>query len=114
MCSDAEKLRSTLSLNIKKRRKMLDFSQERLAEAAELSAQAINDIEGRRMWVSDKTISKLARALDVEAYQLLVPALETRGEKPVSPRETFLALQRDIKKEIDNQFEAAIRKGILG
>jgi hypothetical protein len=71
-------------------------------------------IEGRRMWVSDKTISKLARALDVEAYQLLVPALETRGEKPVSPRETFLALQRDIKKEIDNQFEAAIRKGILG
>jgi transcriptional regulator with XRE-family HTH domain len=115
MVSESERLRSILSLNIKKRRKTLAFSQEGLAEAAELSAQTINDIEGRRMWVSDKIMAKLARALQVEAYQLLVPVSEPREESSLlSPREVFHALQRSIKIEIDHQFEEALKKGILG
>jgi hypothetical protein len=50
-----------------------------------------NDIEGCRMWVSDKTIIKLARVLHVEAYQLLVPIRP--AENPpigVSNRSTLL------------------------
>ncbi|MDR2717949.1 MAG: helix-turn-helix transcriptional regulator, partial [Treponema sp.] len=56
-------LRRTLSLNIKKQRKILGLTQEKLAEATDLSSQTINDIEGCRMWVSDKTILKLAKIL---------------------------------------------------
>jgi transcriptional regulator with XRE-family HTH domain len=69
---ELEKLREILSFNIKKERKKLGLTQEKLAEIADLSSQTINDIEGCRMWVSDKTMSKLARVLHVEAYQLLV------------------------------------------
>ncbi|MCL2210017.1 MAG: helix-turn-helix transcriptional regulator [Treponema sp.] len=50
-------LKEILSHNIKKKRKKNEFTQEELAE---LSSQTINDIEGCRMWVSDKTMSKLA------------------------------------------------------
>jgi hypothetical protein len=33
----------------------------------------IKEIEGRRTWVSDKMLTKLAQALGVSAFQLLVP-----------------------------------------
>jgi len=69
---EPEKLREILSNNIKKERKKLGLTQEKLAEIAGLSSQTINDIEGCRMWVSDKTMSKLANVLHIEAYQLLI------------------------------------------
>ncbi|GHV55017.1 hypothetical protein AGMMS49579_16810 [Spirochaetia bacterium] len=81
MSSGSEKLREILSANIKDRRRALGISQEKLAIAAELSSQTINDIEGCRMWVSDKSIVKLAGALKVEAYQLLDPAIKLEGDR---------------------------------
>ncbi|MDR0723000.1 MAG: helix-turn-helix domain-containing protein [Treponema sp.] len=109
-----ERLRTLLSLNIKNRRRLLDLSQEKLAEAANLSAQTVNDIEGCRMWVSDKTMVKLAKALKVEIYQLLLPSIEEniQGEPPESlhsPAETLLTLQYKIKKYIDQQFYETLR-----
>jgi transcriptional regulator with XRE-family HTH domain len=68
-----EKLRASLSTNIKKRRKILGLSQEKLAETANISSNMINDIEGCRTWVSDKTILKLAKALKVEVFELFIP-----------------------------------------
>jgi transcriptional regulator with XRE-family HTH domain len=114
----AESLRTLLSMNIKHRRKALGISQEKLAQAAELSAQTVNDIEGCRMWVSDKTIMKLAHALQVEAYQLLVPVFEAgkRGEKEglaPSPVEILLTLQQNIKNEIDLQFYRILKSRVL-
>ncbi|MDR3116165.1 MAG: helix-turn-helix transcriptional regulator [Treponema sp.] len=112
-----ERLRKLLSLNIKSRRRFLGISQEKLAETADLSAQTVNDIEGCRMWVSDKTLVKLAKALDVEAYQLLLPTIEekTTGETPEaahSPAETLLTLQHNLKKQIDRQFDEVLRSGL--
>ena len=110
-------MRKWLSLNIKSRRRDLGISQEKLAETADLSAQTVNDIEGCRMWVSDKTIVKLARALKVEAYQLLVPNIEEKKtgetpESPHSPAEILLTLQHNLKKQIDRQFDEALRSGL--
>ncbi|GHV89979.1 hypothetical protein AGMMS50268_04820 [Spirochaetia bacterium] len=81
MGSNPEKLRKILSANIKDRRRALGISQEKLAMAAELSSQTINDIEGCRMWVSDKSMVKLAGALKVEAYQLLAPAIKLEEDQ---------------------------------
>jgi transcriptional regulator with XRE-family HTH domain len=82
------------------------MSQERLAAATELSEQTINDIEGCRMWVSDKTISKLTKALHIEAYQLLLPNSDM-DEKYFMPLPTaiFRSLQATIKTNIDLQFD---------
>jgi DNA-binding XRE family transcriptional regulator len=57
-------LRGILSVNMKKLRKRLGLSQEELAECTNLSWHTINSIEGKRVWVSDKTLVALARALE--------------------------------------------------
>jgi transcriptional regulator with XRE-family HTH domain len=105
-------------MNIKHRRKILDISQEKLAKTAEISAQTVNDIEGCRIWVSDKTMAKLAQALQVEAYQLLLPALEggNRRETGVpapSSVEILLTLQQEIKNEIDLQFYRVLKSEVF-
>jgi transcriptional regulator with XRE-family HTH domain len=66
-------LRKILSENIKKSRTALHISQEKLAESADISMSHIRDIEYCKTWVSDKTLSQIARALNVEAYELLMP-----------------------------------------
>jgi len=107
--SDENELRRTLSFNIKKQRKILGLTQEKLAEATGLSFQTINDIEGCRMWVSDKTIIKLAQALYVDIYQLFTPITTMRvaTTEPDNPDECFLDLEDKIIKYIHKQFEIA-------
>ncbi|MDR3343217.1 MAG: helix-turn-helix domain-containing protein [Treponema sp.] len=114
MNPEQKKLREVLSANIKIRRKVMNISQEKLAEATDLSAQTINDIEGGRMWVSDKTIVKLAQVLQVEAYQLLIPDIEIQVEKEKAPFpcELLFSLQKSIQQGIDLQFDKILKSGV--
>ena len=112
MMFDPAYLRKTLSLNIKRRRKILDISQEKLAEITELSAQTINDIEGCRMWVSDKTIAKLCHALKIEAYQLLIPPITDKPDAP-APSDILLNLQQNLKENIDAEFIELFKSGVF-
>jgi len=102
-------LRRTLSLNIKKQRKILGLTQEKLAEAADLSFQTINDIEGCRMWVSDNTILKLTKVLHIDAYQLFQPAMAIKAPIPgaVNTDEFMFELEGRIIKFVKQQFEEA-------
>ena len=108
--TEAHKLREILSINVKKHRKKLGLSQERLAEATDLSSQTINDIEGCRMWVSDKTISKLARIFHIEAYQLLIPVnlSETPDQGLASRDRLLLDLEDKVIEVVHQQFRNAI------
>ena len=72
-------LRKILSTNIKKQREKLGITQEYLAEKAEISAAMMNDIEGCRTWVSDKTLKNLSFALKIDTYRLFIPE-STSGE----------------------------------
>jgi transcriptional regulator with XRE-family HTH domain len=107
---ESAELREILSLNIKKERKKLGLTQEKLAEITELSSQTINDIEGCRMWVSDKTITKLARALHIEVYQMLIPIKP--NELPVmgvsDSSSLLFDLENRVIRNIRQQFKEAI------
>ena len=106
---EPEKLREILSNNIKKERKKLGLTQEKLAEIAELSSQTINDIEGCRMWVSDKTMSKLANVLHVEAYQLLVSEIPDEPSTIDNNNGRLLFnLEDRIIRNVRQQFKEAI------
>jgi len=108
---EAGRLREILSSNIKKERKKLGLTQEKLAEYAELSAQTINDIEGCRMWVSDKTITKLARILHVEVYQLLIPAISSGNQNVgvTGSNDLLGILEENIIRNIRQQFRETMR-----
>jgi len=97
-----EKIRQILAQNLKKRRESLGLSQERLAELTNLSVQTINTIEGCRMWISDKTITRLAKALKVEIFQLFVPYHSNKNETGESQVNVLLELRQKIKKDIND------------
>jgi transcriptional regulator with XRE-family HTH domain len=105
---EALALRGLLAANIKEGRRKLAISQEKLAELADVSVQTVNFIEGRRTWVSDKTLAKLAGALRVEAHSLLAPLADSRTENAVPVREsapTLGELRRLILNDIDKRFD---------
>ncbi|GHV82714.1 hypothetical protein AGMMS50212_00540 [Spirochaetia bacterium] len=66
-------LRAILSQNIKTARESLHITKSALADFTGLSISSIVDIERRRTWVSDKTLTNIAKALNMEAYELLIP-----------------------------------------
>jgi transcriptional regulator with XRE-family HTH domain len=108
MCSAEEPIRKILAGNIKKVRKNVGYSQEKLAEKSGLSAQTLNDIEGCRRWVSSKTMTKLANALNIAEYQLLVPDNEEKAKKPrKSSLKTLITLHDNIINTINVQFDHA-------
>jgi len=113
MTDDEEKLRKALSANIKRYRAKLGFSQERLAETVGLSDQTINDIEGCRTWVSDKTLVKIARAFNIEAFQLLLPQNEAEKLFPVKvPSDILQNLKDIIKEDLDRRFNEVVTENI--
>ena len=99
-----KELRENLSSNIKQRRKLFMMTQEKLAEDTGLSAQTINDIEGCRTWVSDKTLVKLAEILRTTPAELLL-----KNEKGLSDTLNFIhfksELQDSVRQVIDDMFE---------
>lgn len=99
-------LREILAKNLKKHRKILGFSQEKLAEMANLSWQTINSIECQRTWVSDKTLEGLADALKIDTFQLLLP-LEDEPQKPLNHSEAVKKLLR-IKRAFDDSFNEIV------
>ena len=108
MKSDIDPLRRILAGNIKKYRKNFGYSQEKLAEKANLSAQTLNDIEGCRRWVSAMTMTKLAKALHVAEYQLLIPESNgATGNNDRSPLRSLISLQNNIINTINIQFDNA-------
>lgn len=112
MKAELEPIRKILAENIKKYRKMMGYSQEKLAEKAGLSTQALNDIEGCRRWLSAATLTKLAKALRVAEYQLLTPESGETAETPhESPLQSLISLQSNIIRTINIQFDKAKESG---
>jgi transcriptional regulator with XRE-family HTH domain len=107
----SEPLREFLSGNIKARREALHITQEKLAELADVSVQMVKQIEGRQTWVSDVMLAKLAHALKVRSFQLLVPV----GGSEISEDTTLISgmltnLHRNIQDDISSRFDRFLTK----
>jgi len=99
--ADVRNLRLVLAENIKKRRKLLGFTQEKLAEIADMSQNMVNDIEGLRTWVSDKTIIKLAKALRTEVHELVLPDFNAGDADFFINKGQLLRLKQNIEMEFN-------------
>ena len=99
-----------LSINIKNFRKEKSWTQEKLAEEAEMSVQAINFFEGKRRWPGEDSLSKIADALGVEVYQLFVP----KGTKPIiiekTPENEKIRIQ--MTDEIVEEIRLSLNKSL--
>jgi transcriptional regulator with XRE-family HTH domain len=102
------KARKILSSNLKKHRKKLGLSQEKLAENAEISTMMVKDIEACRTWVSDKTIESLAAALKTDIYRLLMPDTVYEEEINKTIRNDLESITAKIHQDIDETLKNAL------
>ena len=98
-------LLETLSTNIKIYRKEKSWTQEKLAEEADMSVQAINFFEGKRRWPGEDSLSKIASALDVEVYQLFIP----HGKTPENEK-IRMQITADLLEEIEHNLKKTLEK----
>jgi transcriptional regulator with XRE-family HTH domain len=108
-------LRTILAQNIRKARKSLHISQTKLAECADISVSHILDIEYCKTWVSDKTLKNIAQALNIEAYELLIPERpanenKSRGQNGSLQRTAALinAKKKELRKKTDEVMDNLI------
>lgn len=105
---NTDELKRRLSVNIKKIRKAKNLSQFELAEKANLSDQTINSIEGKRLWPSDKTMVKIADALETDAFIFFLPENldENIAEKSIVISELKDALKKNVDYLIEEFFKS--------
>ena len=115
MNDDAKDLRLTFSTNLKRHRDLLGFTQEHLAEKAGISANMINDIEGCRSWVSDKTLVKLAAALKIPTYRLFVPPSISDTDLDKTALQDLAQSLQKIRSDFNSSFDSVLKsRGLKG
>ena len=62
-----------LGKNIRKYRKLKDYTQEKLAEKTNLSNSYISDIECGKINVPTLTLYEISLALDIDIHKLFLP-----------------------------------------
>jgi transcriptional regulator with XRE-family HTH domain len=93
--AEEQALKDILSGNLKKYRHRRNWSQFTLAAKTDISTNFLADIEEGNTRVSAQTLIKLAKALEIEVFELLKPQNEDTSHK--------------IKKETDNN-KAVLRQ----
>ena len=101
-----DELQTRVIQNIRALRKKAGLSQEKLADKADISRQMMNDIEGRRRWLTKKTLVKLANALEVDVHELFIPSAQ-ENEKTKGIYDT-------ITLEVVSQVKEAVDKALNG
>jgi transcriptional regulator with XRE-family HTH domain len=104
-------LRQILSANIRAARKSRRLTQTQLALYADLSLSYMTDIERCKTWVSDKTLEKIARALDMSPWELLRPAEGEDPAKSAGQTERSEAVWRTVR-ELKRQILLRLNKAI--
>ena len=105
MAESTTRVKEILALNVKLLRKKKGLSQENLAEMADLSTQSISDIEGRRTWVSDKTLERLAKVFEVDVYNLFMPVSVNNDNSELLFYDQLKKLRSIMKEDIDKRLD---------
>ena len=96
-----DELQTRVIDNIKILRKRLSLSQERLADKADISRQMMNDIEGRRRWLTKGTLVKLANALEVDVHELIIPSAGESSSTKIITEKIISKVKNAVEKALE-------------
>ena len=100
-------LSKALLTNMKKARKRLGYSQEKLAELCDLSLSFVADLEVGRRFPSAETLIRIASSLDLKPYQLLMDESE---DDVVRKYENVISMLEDLKTTLSDDVAAAVKR----
>jgi transcriptional regulator with XRE-family HTH domain len=99
-------LRTILSVNLKLFRHHKGWSQAILAEKAGISIPFLSSIERGSKWPYPETLERVARALEIEVFELFKPEKAAAGEV----KEIMNRLVKDISISVQDSIETASRR----
>jgi transcriptional regulator with XRE-family HTH domain len=100
-------IRAVLAQNIKSLRSCRDWSQADLAEKADISIPFLSDIERGNKWPFPDTLSRLAKALKVDVYELFCqenPSTKENRDYAARVVEELLTAQKDAADTVCKQY----------
>lgn len=97
---ESEEIQKRVAENLKKIRKARKLTQFELAVQCDMSEAMIKNIELNRSWPSEKTLSQITKALEIDVYRLFMP-LAIDFEK-----------EREIKLSVKDEITKCLRKYI--
>ena len=105
---DLLEIQNRLGENIKRVRKSKKLTQFELAEKANVSEDTIKSLEQGRTWCSDKTLSQITEALEIDVVKLFMPigmSFKNNKENVVQLKSAIADNVRDYINEILKDFE---------
>ena len=99
-------IQKRLGENIKQIRKTKKLTQFQLAEMANVSEDTIKSLEQGRTWCSDKTLSQITEALEIDVVKLFMPI----GESFKKNKENTAKLKSAIAADVRNYVNEVLRE----
>ena len=112
MNKDEKDCRALLSGNIKKFRTRIGLSQLNLALELGISTTFLSDIETGKKWVSAQTLTRLAKALKIEVYELFKPEKTIRDDVSAIIARYLDDVDDAFIKSIEEAVRPAVKKSI--
>ena len=98
---DSLEIQKRLGENIKQIRKAKKLTQFELAEKANVSEDTIKSLEQGRTWCSDKTLSQITEALDVDVVKLFIPVGESFKKDKENTSHLKVAIANNIRSYVN-------------
>jgi transcriptional regulator with XRE-family HTH domain len=100
-------IQKLLLRNIKEGRKVLGYSQMKLAELCNVSTSFIGEIEIGRKFPSASTLQRICKALGMKPYELF---LDSDDKGKLNRHELLTGLYRDLKDKVNADMEEVLRE----
>lgn len=103
---ETQEIQQRLSENLRKIRKSKGMTQLDLAIQCDLSEAMIKNIELNRSWPSEKTLSQITNALEIDIYRLFLPlAIDFEKEQDIH-RSVKDEITKCLKKYINEKLDS--------
>ena len=106
----SKELQAIFSRNIKAERTRRGLSQLKFAEKADLSVGYVCDLESGRRWGTPETFVKLAEALEIEPFQLLLDYAEVQSAEIRRNQAAFANLESMLRENITKAVNKTIKE----
>ena len=107
----SDDIQKRLGENVKRIRKEQNLTQFQLAEKADLSEETVKNIELSRCWTSDKNLSKLTKALEVDICQLFFPISSSFNADSKEAGVIKNAIAGHLRRYVDTVLEEILSGG---
>lgn len=101
----SDDIQKRLSENLKRIRKEKKMTQFELAEKANVSDETIKNIEVCRSWVSEKTLSQITNALQIDIHKLFLPVSSSFDEDSQITSQIKSAIAQNLKLYVSKVLE---------